>query len=405
MLIDAAEDPRPAGTARADGAGTAPLTARLAAGRGARRGAVAEVLVRSLTGAEISAAHLRAVAPDALHEAAAWHRVGPAVFLALAPVTDDVGLLGPLEAAYVQQKMRQLRSLADLRAAGAALTAAGVGWALLKGAAVAQRWPRPDMREYYDLDLLVERRRFATALDALVGAGARLVDRNWPLVRDQVRAELTVQLPFGTGLDLHWDLVNAAPLRRELTFPTEELLARAVPLEVGSTEAPVLDPVDTLLHLGYHTTLSGGYRLLWLMDMASASADQADWALVRARARAYGVELPLRLALDRAARVFPLPAEATRPRRRCATWRAVAAAVDHVVPLPWTPGDRRTARIVYQNARSTTARSLAATWRDGLRRRGGPAGTTEEANPLHLDVPDTGARDAYLAVVQAAPKP
>lgn len=375
--------------------------ARLAA----RRGAVAEVLVRSLTGAEISTAHLRAVAPDALHEAAAWHRVAPAVFLALSRVTDDAELVGPLRAAYHQQKLRQLRSLADLRAAGEALTAAGVGWALLKGAAVAQRWPRPDMREYYDLDLLVERRRFGTALDALTGAGARLVDRNWPLVRDQVRAELTVQLPFGTGLDLHWDLVNSAPLRREFTFPTEELLDRAVALPVGSTEAPVLDPVDTLLHLGYHTTLSGGFRLLWLMDMAAACGAGPDWAVVRARARAYGVELPLRLALDRAARVFPLPGAATRPRRSCATWRAVAAAVDHVVPLPWTPGDRRTARTVYQNARSTTARSLAATCRDGLQRRRGPLGAPEAANPLHLAVPDAGARDAYLTAVHASPKP
>ncbi len=398
---DAGEGTRPARTTRTAGR----TTGRTAVRPDARRGAVAEVLVRSLSGAEISAGDLRDVAPDALHEAAAWHRIGPAVFLALSRVTDDAGLLGPLEAAYNRQKMRQLRSLADLRTAGAALTAAGVGWALLKGAAVAQRWPRPDMREYYDLDLLVDRRRFSTALDALADAGSRLVDLNWPLVRDQVRAELTLQLPFGTGLDLHWDLVNSAPLRREFTFPTEELLARAVLLPVGSTEAPVLDPVDTLLHLGYHTTLSGGYRLLWLMDMASACGSEPDWAVVHGRARAYGVELPLRLALDRAARLFPLPAGATRPARRCATWRTLAAAVDHVGPLPWTPGDRRTARIVYQNARSTTARSLAATCRDGLRRRGSSPADAQAANPLHRAVPDTGARAEYLAVVHAPTKP
>jgi hypothetical protein len=259
------------------------------------------------------------------------------------------------------------------------------------------------MREYYDLDLLVDRRRFGTALDALVGAGSRMVDRNWPLVRDQVRAELTIQLPFGTGLDLHWDLVNDAPLRREFTFPTEELLERASVVSVGSTEAPVLDPVDTLLHLGYHTTLSGGYRLLWLMDMASACGDELDWGVVYARARAYGVELPLRLALDRAARLFPLPADATRPGTRCAVWRTVAAGADHVVPLPWVPGGRSTARILHQNARSSTMRSLAPTFRDALRRRGKPADGS--VNPLHLAVPDTGARAEYLTTVQASMKP
>jgi hypothetical protein len=371
---------------------------------------VADVLVRSLRGDEISAAHLGTVSPGALHEASSWHRVAPAVFLALSPITTDHELLGPLEAAHRQQVVRQLRSLADLRTAGRALTAAGVGWALLKGAAIAQQWPRPDMREYYDLDLLVDRRRFATALDALVGAGAGLVDQNWPLVRDQVRAELTLQLPFGTRLDLHWDLVNDAPLRREFTFPTEELLGRATAVKVGSTEAPVLDPVDTVLHLGYHTTLSGGYRLLWLMDMASACRQELDWGAVHARAGAYGVELPVRLALDRAARLFPLPAEAARPATRCAVWRTAAAVTDHVVPLPWVPGGRSTARIVYQNARSSTMRSLGPTFRDVLRRRATPAGEPDAAggsadNPLHLDVPDSVARASYLTAVQAPTKP
>ncbi len=394
MSTDTAENAHRALTARTNG--------RAGVRSAARRGVVAEVLVRSLSGAEISAADLRAVAPGALHEASSWHRIAPAVFLALAQITDDAAVLGPLEAAHSQQVMRQLRSLADLRTAGQALTAAGVGWALLKGAAIAQRWPRPDMREYYDLDLLVERRRFGTALDALVGAGARLVDRNWPLVRDQVRAELMLQLPFGTGLDLHWDLVNSAPLRREFMFPTEELLERASVVTVGSTEAPVLDPVDTLLHLGYHTTLSGGYRLLWLMDMATACRDELGWGIVHARARAYGVELPLRLALDRAARLFPLPAEATRPATRCAVWRTATAVADRIVPLPWVPGGRSTARIVYQNARSSTMRSLAPTFRDALRRR---TPTPVQENPLHVVVPDVAARAEYLATVQASTKP
>jgi hypothetical protein len=197
--------------------------------------------------------------------------------------------------------------------------------------------------------------------------------------------------------------VNDAPLRREFTFPTEELLERASVVVVGSTEAPVLDPVDTLLHLGYHTTLSGGYRLLWLMDMASACSDELDWGVVHARARTYGVELPLRLALDRAARLFSLPAEATRPRVRCALWRTVAGAADHIVPLPWVPGGRSTARIVYQNARSSTLRSIAPTFRDALHRRGKPADGT--VNRLHLAVPDAPARADYLAMVQGPTKP
>ncbi len=95
-----------------------------------------------------------------------------------------------------------------------------------------------------------------------------------------------MRLPNGTALDLHWHVVNDARLRRRFTFRTEEMLGRAVRMAIGDSIVPALDPVDTLLHLGYHTAHSGGHRLMWLKDVERATAaDGLDWDVVLRQGR------------------------------------------------------------------------------------------------------------------------
>src|SRR4051794_12287440 len=123
-----------------------------------RRSPTAELLLGSLVpDREADVSDLAVCGPE-LHHAAGWHRISPAVYLYLRDQVDDPEILGPLEAGYRRQVARHLQTLADLRIAGAALDDAGIRWALIKGPALAALWPRPDMREYRDLDLLVDRR-------------------------------------------------------------------------------------------------------------------------------------------------------------------------------------------------------------------------------------------------------
>jgi hypothetical protein len=367
-----------------------------------RRSPTAQLLVGSLVpGQQPDICDIAGSGPE-LHHAAAWHRISPAVYLHLRDHVDDPGLLGPLEAGYRRQVARHLRTLVDLKIAGAALDDAGIRWALIKGPALAALWPRPDMREYHDLDLLVDRRRFTDALCALTGSGATLIDRNWTMIRNQLRAELTVQLRHGTALDLHWDLVNDADLRRQFCFATDALLDRRDTATISGTVTPVLDRTDAALHVGYHTTLSGAHRLLWLMDMAAVCAEQVDQAALRRRAKAYGVELPLALAQERSRRAFgdyAIPAASHRFR----AWRLAARAADRLRPIPWVPGSRGSSRVLYQNVRRTARGSLLPSIRDALRRTGPPDPAWR--NPLHEDVPDAAARREYLDLVEGPHKP
>ncbi|KGM15361.1 hypothetical protein N867_09325, partial [Actinotalea fermentans ATCC 43279 = JCM 9966 = DSM 3133] len=251
-------------------------------------------------------------------EVAEAHRLGSALLRHLTDggVASD---LDPLVAALREERTAQvvahLTTLADLRALGGLLDGADVPWVVVKGpAAAASFWPAADMRDYRDLDVVVDPGRFADVVDLLAGAGAEQLDLNWGLIRRQMRAELTFVLPRGTLLDLHWHPVNEAPVRRRFDWPVAGLLARRVPVSLGSVTVPTLDPVDAALHMAYHAVVSGGYRLLWLADVAYATAAVARAGrleeLVR-RAQEARLDVVVRVALDRVERVLgsaPAPA-------------------------------------------------------------------------------------------------
>ena len=108
-----------------------------------------------------------------------------------------------LELRWRAQAARELRIRADLRSLLPALAPAAGRWCFVKGPVLAHlAYPRPDAREYADLDLLVDRRSLGLVLEALEAAGASVHDRNWPLVHQSMRGELTVILPFGTDPQL-----------------------------------------------------------------------------------------------------------------------------------------------------------------------------------------------------------
>jgi hypothetical protein len=337
------------------------------------------------------------------------HKIAPAVYLHLKDDPDvpaDIAQL--LRERYSAQMVRQLQVQADVVALSEVLGRAGLAWAAMKGPVLAQRlWSRPDLRQYIDLDILVDRRKFGQVLDVLIADGAEMVDCNWDLVKQQVRAEVSLQLANGTSLDLHWHVVNDATLRRQFPFRTAEMLARAVPTKIGEATVPALDSVDTLLHLGYHTAHSGGHRLMWLKDVERATADEAlDWDVALRRAEQYGVRLALAVVLARVNRVLgfekPPPAAAIAPARRNA-WGWFAASADRWSPVPALPSDKLSGQIVFKSTRRTAAASAAAALRV-VRRRHDPVADPAD-NPLRVESGGTKARTAYLQLVEGAPEP
>lgn len=352
------------------------------------------------------------VLPCSLPSVARFNRVAPAVYRMLAgsgsTSTDVVSALRVDAARHAETR---LRMTADLAWLADSLRPLGVPWSVVKGPVLDLLWPQPGLRQYHDLDVLVPRSAFAEVLVALERGGAVLVDRNWPLIAARRYSELTLALPHGTSLDLHWDLVWDPGRRGRTRLPTEALLCRRVPVTPLGTAATTLDPADTLLHVALHTANAGAYRLAWMKDVEScAHAPGLDWSVVAGRAADYGLDLTLAVVLARAQRTLPgfaVPAVAVEPA--LGLWGRLAESVDRWCPVPVIDERQRTGRHLYCSTDRTTVASLSRSILTanrvlpGLRRRN----EQPSVDPLHLDRPDPQARLRYLGEVTSgvAPRP
>jgi hypothetical protein len=279
--------------------------------------------------------------PDVLMDAAAYHGVVGCLYHSIRQLPGvDPAAVASLERLYHAGISHHLRILADLQAVGRLFEAAGIPWLVIKGPALAAvAYRHPDLRTYFDLDLLVPAGRFQDAVEHLEGAGFPVLDRNWQLIRHERRGQLHLQLPRGTMTDLHWHLVNHQRQRRRFQIPMPELFQRARHTEIVGIPIAVLDATDALLHVCLHASLSGGDRLIWHKDIEQAIAnDPPDWEHLVARARAWQVDLPVGVILWRAASslLVPVPTpvlEALLPSR---IRRALVGLADRIV----TPGSR-----------------------------------------------------------------
>ena len=328
------------------------------------------------------------VTADAVAAAAALHRVTPAVAGHLAEIVGpSAGWAAKLAPARHAQLIRHLTAKSDLRTVASALEGVGAPWVTVKGPTLADRvWPRPDMREYYDLDVVVDRRGFGHALRALEDAGCVLVDRNWPLLRSTMRAELAMRGPLGTPIDLHWDIAVPKDLRRDFSTDVDRLLARSVPVELGGgVAARTLDPVDTLFHLAFHAAQAGANRLVWLGDLwFAASVPGLDGAELARRTEAAGASLPVALVLRRTEDVLGHLGHVPDSLRAAAdtAWGRLVRARDGRTRFP---GSRET---LTSGARCTRA-PAAASRRASSRRRGSvtPCGGMSDGTPRGRDRP------------------
>lgn len=174
-------------------------------------------------------------------------------------------------------------------------------WAVVKGPVVVETLydAKPGRRPYLDLDLLVAPAQFGEVVDTLESLGARLMDRNWKMLRRDLRGELHLVTAEGTAIDLHWHLINM--YRGRMAVDTDEVLGRARRVLLGGVEVPTLDPTDGMLHLALHAALSGGDRLMWLKDLERAAVCwNINWQALVERVKRWRIEAPVGLMLSRA---------------------------------------------------------------------------------------------------------
>lgn len=352
----------------------------------------------------------RPLALDNLIDALRFHHIPSILATQIRPMTQlPTAVKEAVEVAHLTNSLRQLRYLADLRNLAVLLDGIAVPWIVVKGPAVAQSWfPNRLLRDYLDVDVLVPRQRLGEVLDALESYGAVLVDRNWPLIAQQMRGELSWALPGGTLLDLHWALVNDRRKRAIFRLPTDEFLARARTLTSGNIAFRAGSAEDQLIHVAIHALLGGGHRLSWLKDLQLAAAAGPDWDAVVERSRRWRVAGPVAVMLGRAVDVLgaPVPPAVTRSLLPGLGWRQLAALATRKFPPSESHVRGVTGIQIVWSARDSRLRSVAALGL-GLAHKvlDRPGVPLEVHDPIHEEVPDPDARRAYLTRLAGATSP
>lgn len=180
------------------------------------------------------------------------------------------------------------------------LSAAGIQAVPFKGPTLAAM-AQGDLilRQFCDLDILVMRRDWPRAKQALLNAGFTAKHK---LTAREEKAYVTscCDFTFHHGpvrnvLEIHWDFV---PHFFSVRIPLRQLLARATTVELCGRRVPTLTPEDLLLCLAVHGAKHAWSRLCWLSDIAHLiyRAD-LDQDTVRRRAERWQIARIVKISL------------------------------------------------------------------------------------------------------------
>jgi hypothetical protein len=274
-----------------------------------------------------------------LVEIAGRHRVAPLIAESLAKVNLPKSAQARLQ--ELTGKASRRTNLAYQALAGVLEEAQRRGLPLLifKGPVLCETlYPRPDLRSFFDLDLLVRKEDLPQTEQMLVDLGyelrlLRTSSRRWIagahdptpigqgelLSREETRGLYLTHhfhLPYepkdeskGLRIDLHWTLFPENQLR----LPLKAFWRRVEPITLAGQPALTFGAADNLLYLCLHTGLDGyrRIRLLKLLDIMRL-ADQLSleqWDMLEERVLEYHVDRLFMLTLWLAYRAFhqPLP--------------------------------------------------------------------------------------------------
>lgn len=219
------------------------------------------------------------VAPVAVQQ-----RIGPLLWraLELAGELDSLGeSRGSLAAVVDVHKMEAY--LLFPRAVATALrplTDAGLEPVIMKGPALAVRYPEPGLRPMEDIDLLLPLEQHSEAVGLLEGAGWEILR---PSRRDRYDTVLGHREIPSLALELHYGL--EASYERMTSLDAWELWSRRVPIDCLGTRCFGLPLPEELVTLAAHAgkPYHGFTRMLWTADLAMVvghcleSGGDVDW--------------------------------------------------------------------------------------------------------------------------------
>ncbi|MCC6236438.1 MAG: nucleotidyltransferase family protein [Dehalococcoidia bacterium] len=223
-----------------------------------------------------------------LCEIAVEQRMEPWIVAALdaagrSAVADSSGL----RAAALRRALLGLQLEHELRALLKTFDQCAIPSILLKGPAVAARYyPRPELRPYGDIDLLVRDTDEERAHELLEARGFTLTGggHDDPLHHDHAKFQSIFERSDGCIVELHRDHLQIG--LRPLTL--DEVWHRAQPAP-GGLAARVLDDHDQFVLLAVHLQRHNFERLVWFKDLDLMVRRVAfDWTRIEAIAATEG---------------------------------------------------------------------------------------------------------------------
>jgi hypothetical protein len=188
--------------------------------------------------------------------------------------TPLAGLPAALELHEVYRRQRLSALLHEREIAGVVslLRAEGIEAVLVKGWAIARRYPDPALRPYGDIDLCVRPDRHAKAarvLERIASIDGPFVDLHCGFTR--IGQTKNVQSPRSKvqsllGADRLWTLDFGLWTKHDDNW--DELFARSRVVECAGKPVRVLSDEDHLRILCLHLLRSGAHRPPWLCDVA-----------------------------------------------------------------------------------------------------------------------------------------
>ncbi len=139
------------------------------------------------------------------------------------------------------------------------------------------------------------------------------------------------------------------------------MLERRRSVLIRGLQVPALHPADALAHVCLHATLSGGDRLLHVVDTdRSARWLDVPWEDVMASAATWNAGPPIGLALARSRRLLDTPVPPGVLAALCPRlWRSVDRAAAMIAPPERATGRGSVARLVQRASRPDLPLSLS----------------------------------------------
>jgi hypothetical protein len=240
----------------------------------------------------------------------------PVAWRALEPWSSSMpaDVASDLRAGFDANSVRNLRLAGELVQLIRTLDHAGVRAVPWKGPLLAERgYGDLRLRQFFDLDLLVQRADLLRARDALQAAGYRvslpMTDRQLTAYVDHM-GELELERESdGLWVELHTAIV---PSYFSSGRPSDDLWSRLVSVRVARATLSALDPVDDIEALAIHGSKHRWERLSWILDVAmtSRAMDDDAWRKLIAAARDHGTLRMVAIALLAAEAVCGTPVAA-----------------------------------------------------------------------------------------------